>query len=583
MLKIENLKGFKIILFGAGSGAKPVLNYIYENGGEIAYFVDNNRKITSYEYKYAGESYVFAVNTPEAMLREDSSNIKILITADFPSYREIETQILEMGLGECLCPTVEVSCRFVHKFLLFRGNLSFCCYGTGLLQSSRPEFPFLNTAEETITNFLQNKEALINVFKNKPEKISKSNIAKPCLHCEHLQNVNYLLYDDKIQKIRINSLPNICQAKCIYCPSHILRTQSDYEAAKQSCQPEMILEMIRHLDKNNFLAEDFSFDLVTGEITIHPKKELFLDGLEKYKGIFFTNAYLFEPKIADSMKKNGSSIFMSLDSGTRETFQLVKGADLFEKVIHNLKKYREHGVICIKYIVMPGINDGDADIDGITDILKSLRPAKLILSFDYRAPYRAAVYSIYKFIEKLNKNKIRFKLKKFYTASQIQSFIAKYERLNLRENLEQRNLHLREMFRNKPISDIGAYREYQCVMEFRDLFENFRDGTRFTGFNISKNKHIVPALKKSGILLQIAELPRKEAGNMLMESTDIFIAYGGRQFNIIKSYIESAGENSRGRILDVGKFFCSFEPVKSFLESSIAKEYFKDGMVENKR
>lgn len=54
---------------------------------------------------------------------------------------------------------------------------------------------------------------------------------------------------------------------------------------------------------------------------------------------------------------------ISLDSGTRETFQAVKGRDVFDTVVANIRKYAKVGSLALKYIILEK-NHGRADLEG---------------------------------------------------------------------------------------------------------------------------------------------------------------------------------------------------------------------------
>jgi hypothetical protein len=64
---------------------------------------------------------------------------------------------------------------------------------------------------------------------------------------------------------------------------------------------------------------------------------------------------------------------VSLDAGTRETFAKIKGLDLFDKVCDNLVRYSSKGPVRLKYIILPGLNDNEADIDGFVALCVRLK------------------------------------------------------------------------------------------------------------------------------------------------------------------------------------------------------------------
>jgi len=548
MLRMAILRNFKVVLFGAGGNAKPALKYLNDNGIEVAYFVDNNRDIKSLD--------TYAVHTPEILLTENKSNLRIIITPDFPIYKDMETQLLEMGLKECLCSTHSLSCATMLYFLGFIDNsIRFCCKSISDFHPTPPAFPYLDNAEATIINFIQKRKAFVQGI-----------VPIECAGCSLLRSHN--VFDCKIKEINISCYPSPCQAKCIYCGVHT-NLECNYQNAKSSRYPKMIVQMIQYLQKNNLIDNNCLFSIAPAEITIMPHKDLLLDAVSKYKAKFLTNAFLFDTKIANSMIKNNSIIQVSLDSGTKETFKLVKGYDLFEKVLANLKKYREHNVFWLKYNILSGVNDGDADIEGIVEILKLLNLDSLRLSFEHGMPLRTAFYPIVKFVAKLEENTLSFDFHAYYTTSQIKDFVKLYLNSASENYYIEKNNNLREVFKNEYLNDYNGYKEYVYRNEIKELFEclNVQDRIALLG-KIHKNQRLVAGLKQLGIPVQIPDLVLEESYDAVKDSADIFIVPERRLFNGIKQYVESKGGESK-RLLDIEKYLYSFEPPVLFLKNSL--------------
>jgi len=551
--EIVHLKNFKVVLFGAGGNAKPALKYLNDNGIEVAYFVDNNRDIKKLE--------TYSVHTPEILLTENKSDLRIIITPDFPIYKDIESQLLEMGFKECLYSTDFLCCDFMLGHLDYLvdsqlvNSLYFCCDSHSGFHGIRPTFPYLDNAEATIINFLQKRKAIIDRI-----------IPIECAGCFRLRPRNVFNY--KIQKILISCYPSVCQAKCIYCWVHTA-SQNNYQNVKHSRYHEMIVQMIQYLKKNNFIDDDCHFACASGEITIMPHKDLFLDAISKYKATFSTNAFLFNLKIANSMKKNNSIINVSLDSGTKETFKLVKGHDLFEKVLANLKKYRKYNVFVLKYIVLPGVNDSDTDVEGIVEILKLLNLNCLSLSWDFNMPLRTASYSIVKFVAKLKANNLSFDFRTYYTTSQIENFIELYFNSESQNYYIEKNNNLIETFKNEYYNDYNGYKEYVYRNEIKELFECLGVGKRIALLGkIHRNQRLVAAIKQLGLPVQLPGLALEESYDAVKDSADIFIVPESRLFKGISKYVESKGGDSK-RLLDIEKYFYSFEPPRLFLKNNL--------------
>ena len=569
----ESLRNSKVVLFGAAENGKNMLEQLMKRGIRPAYFVDNSRGVEVVEFAdSSGKGDSFAVHAPEVLFSEDKSSLKVIITPYAPSYVIIEAQMREMGFGECLVSANVKSCYMLQNYLMFMNEgLQFCCEPMANFNDALPIFPYLKTAKETITNFLEERKTIIDDLNNDCDVTDK-----PCKTCPRLHDRFQLSDADniKLKLIAIGNQPTVCQSRCIYCEVY-KNSKNTYEAVKQSRYPEMIAEIVRYLQNNDYIAHDCLFQFGGGEISMFPQKDLLLDVAAGNRSKFFTNAFLFEQKIADSLRNNSSLINMSLDSGTRETFKLVKGFDLFEKVVDNLKNYRNYGEMELKYNIISGVNDGDEDIDGIVDVLKQLNLRNLNLCFDFNMPLRTTFFPIVKFVQKLKENGLNFVFHTYYSSSQVDNFIQQFYVPAFQSGYEQKYNHLRKVYRDEYISDYRGYRMYLYLTEIKELIKQFKEGTSFALLgSASLDQYIVSAFQELGIPLQTPGLPYKESYDATKDSADMFIIRNKGKFSNVKAYIESKGGNGR-RLLDVENYYYSFEPAKLFLELNIANEYIK--------
>jgi wyosine [tRNA(Phe)-imidazoG37] synthetase (radical SAM superfamily) len=135
------------------------------------------------------------------------------------------------------------------------------------------------------------------------------------------------------------------------------------------------------------ISPDANWQIASGEIAIHPYRDRFLDIVKGRTVTFYTNCFVFDGNIAAELAANPkSAVFLSIDAGTPETWRKVKGFDNYDDIVGNLRKYRERGSragqIKLKYIVLPGINDGCEDYAAVIGIMKSLGVGCMTLSYD---------------------------------------------------------------------------------------------------------------------------------------------------------------------------------------------------------
>ena len=573
MITHNELRGTKVVLFGAGINAGPVVEWLVGNGIELAYFIDNNRDITSYVFTDdTGKEQIYTVHAPDVLLGENKKNLRVIITSRSRNYSVMENQLREMGLDNCVCNLDVVSCDGLdRRFHFFDVFLTFCCHNA----DSRPRISFGGSAEESVKKFLLERQTIIDELNHKADLVA----AKPCVGCRYLYTHKQTFDNYRVKVFHMSIRQAFCQSECIYCYGINNKIYSK-EVAEKSALPEKIAKIAGYLQDNNLLDKECLFNFASGEITIMPHKDLLLDIAIGYEACFFTNAFIFNQKIADSLKNNNSSVYVSLDSGTRETFKLVKRSDLFEEVVGNLKKYRKYGGIMLKYVVLPGINDDDKDFNGIIDIMKSLNVNRIIISFDNYLGLRPVYYPVAKFASMLKKVGFSYTFTTNYYKPVLNEFIKKFYNEKLSGCYEQRNNHLREIYRNRYTDDYAAYKEFICVTEIEELIGCFEKGTRFAMLGNSKycrmgnRRRIIKVFQKLDIPLQSTDLPLEQSYDELKDRADIFVLPVKRLSKEIKSYMASKGGQPR-RLLDIEDYQFTYMPANRFLEKNIAAEFLK--------
>jgi len=508
------------------------------------------------------------------LLEEDKTNLKIIITPYTLVRKEIKNYIKKMGLYENVFPSKVIGCPYLFNNIIFGAELSFCCEGMNFFNNlGYPRLPYLDTSKKTIIDFLNKKEIILDELNG----LIDLNFAKSCIKCKRLytRNLTTNNCNDKITWIKVGPRPSVCQAKCIYCSEHE-KPSSTHEIASLSHHPKMVAEMIDYLRSKDYIDEKCFMAVSPGEITITPHKDLMLDAISKYKGEFATNAFLFDIKIANSMKKNASVVYVSLDCGTRDTFKIVKGLDKFDRVIENIKKYREHGDLRLKYIIMPGINDYEQDFNGIISILKMLNLNNLTIAFEFGLPLRASLRSTAELILKLTENEMTFDYFSYYNVSQVKDFIKKYyteATEDMKNAFIKRHNELKMKYVNEYAGNYGEYKKFLFYTEIYDLIGLFKKETRFALLGFTKDdKYLIWAFKKMGIPLIEADASYKESYGKLKNVADIFIIRNKSSFHDVKSYIESVGGDGK-RLLDIETYYFSFEPASLFLKQNIDEKY----------
>ncbi len=150
----------------------------------------------------------------------------------------------------------------------------------------------------------------------------------PCVHCPLCINEEFHL--GKIKWVTINT-SEYCNSSCIYCRTHFGEKGKGYNP----------LPIIKAFDAEDLFDEKCLFDWGGGEPTQNP---YFADTVEflikrKHFQRINTNAIEFSKAAYEALKNGNANLRISIDSGSRECFERVKGHPFYDEVWYNLGKY----------------------------------------------------------------------------------------------------------------------------------------------------------------------------------------------------------------------------------------------------
>lgn len=260
----------------------------------------------------------------------------------------------------------KISCAYLEKSIVcdeYR-RFSYCWYQPETLKPISYNGDYLSALDK----FYKLRNKTIEHYNNE------------CGNC-HLYCEKYYPEQRKIRWINYG-IGGVCNFDCIYCHSNARNAKGiDYNAAK-------LPELIENLKKMDMLADDYGINVAPGESTVHPERDNIFNSLDCYSNVVNTNLSVFNEQLYDLMANRFTKIVVSIDSGTRETFKKVKGVDLFDKVCDNLKKFSHAGIgiIVLKYVFIPGVNDNYDDIRGFVDVCENTGCLIGNISYDYNSP-----------------------------------------------------------------------------------------------------------------------------------------------------------------------------------------------------
>lgn len=248
------------------------------------------------------------------------------------------------------------SCKWIEHGIVFDqcNMVRICCiYNSDY--GDRPKIWGNYTGETNWKDLFRIKREHRNRFKN-------GNILPECKDCFYLREKDWD-DDDYIDRMILTPWYE-CNSKCIYCTPtddpDLLNTRK-YDVTK----------VISSMMENNVLAKNASIDFAGGEPTIYEDFEallsLFIDyGIKDI--LIHSSAVKFSPSIEKGIEKDIIRLVVSIDAGTKEMHRKIKGVDSYDRVWANLTKYvqaqKENKTkVKAKYIIVPGVNDSEYEID----------------------------------------------------------------------------------------------------------------------------------------------------------------------------------------------------------------------------
>lgn len=421
-LKAEDFMSPNPVLCCNGGQRPQGLAAMLSNGINIVAMVDEHRQ---------GSMKVEDKQIPYLLIEQAiemyGAGAAIIITgANMRVFQDIRTRLLDYGFSPdkifdlnmwtwLTVPAAEGKsyCKYFGTYMQYLPTaLSKCC-NSGVIDAYLCEW-FIGgrSLRESIENFLEKRLYYLEESKN-------GRIPLRCRNCPFLTR-DPGESGEKITEFVVSDHA-YCNADCVYCDD-ACSIPRKYSVATAEERYEAILYGLVKLQQENILDERAVVQLAGGEITIHPRKKAIyktiLEVLQRSPELqlqFLSNCMIYDQEIADllSLGKN-SFLQCDVDSGTPETYIKIKGFNAFDTVCKHLKQYARHGTVKLKYVILPGWNDSQADYEGSIRLLKELGGDELVLSLEFgvsrdgdRMRIREALYAAARFMALLEESGIR--------------------------------------------------------------------------------------------------------------------------------------------------------------------------------
>jgi len=279
------------------------------------------------------------------------------------------------------------SCHYISDFYLTFQYIDTCKAATLCCEFNLnlPASQLFETGQETIQHVLRMRADII---QKSVLYLSGGLLPDACAKCSYYK-LDRWINKEQINYINLSMQPAPCQCKCIYCM--YARKKSSYNISDIDKYYSKVVDALSYAKSRGLISPNVRYQISSGEFAIHPYKIKLLDIIGNSNATFYTNCFKFDCHILNNLINNPrSSINLSIDSGTSETWHKIKGFNNFDTIINNLLKYKDNvkrGQITLKYIMLPGINNRNEDYMGVVKLMKILDVPTLTISRDVTSKY----------------------------------------------------------------------------------------------------------------------------------------------------------------------------------------------------
>lgn len=247
-----------------------------------------------------------------------------------------------------------ISCDLIeHGMDVFVNSINFCC-----------RIPLTEKGyKKIIDNFHGDKldwKKFFAIKRKYREQMKKGKMIPECKNCIYLEEKEWD-NEDYISFINFNNWTT-CNAFCVYCNIHELHMQKETQYN--------VYPVIKDLADNGYLRKGGHITIAGGEPCVAPEFNNLLNLFLEYDINpirVLTNASIYSESVENGIKKGNVNIVVSVDSGTRETFEKIKKYNKYDEVWANIKRYAsvqpQSDRVKTKFILIPGFNDSEEEIN----------------------------------------------------------------------------------------------------------------------------------------------------------------------------------------------------------------------------
>ncbi len=305
----------------------------------------------------------------------------------------------------------------------FNKQITYCSIGN---TSNNRLYPVL------VDNFAGQKlnyKKLLKKIANVKEEFRKGQILDSCKNCQRLRLDNWEKETTPFKLVQFSDW-GLCNSKCVYCNSwhNTVLENGQYVTKDRNPDTYPILPIIKNMIKIGLINKDTSVNFAGGEPTLYFEFQDAVNFLLKYgtkRMEVYSNIIEYSQEIEKGIASGVIELTVSIDAGTKETHENIKGVKSYDKVWGNLERYVKaagsrfnKNVVC-KFVVVPGINDSIREIEEWLTKARDIGVTNFILNADNRVHENSTISENLStklvelsdlFIEKMEKHQFDYKI-----------------------------------------------------------------------------------------------------------------------------------------------------------------------------
>lgn len=277
-------------------------------------------------------------------------------------------------------------CEFLlHQIAFYKDQIRPCCSFSLDNFENSPLISGYDGNIEKIKEYFEKRNHFINIFKNggKPICYKDCTTYSPCYSQDTSFKLNNLIISNQTK----------CSFNCIYCEHARYGKDSEYRKWLNNREPYDIKPILMYLRENNYIAENCRFLICGGECSEYPIGELeyliYFAMSCNCQLLILSSGLNYSKSIEYALKSTNAVLKISIDSGTKATFEKIKRVKAYNRVWNNIKKYIEssdnnnESRVELKYIVIPEVNDNIEEIDAFLEKCRKTGCLDIILDIEH--------------------------------------------------------------------------------------------------------------------------------------------------------------------------------------------------------